>query len=247
MSRISSGIATSGSSLTSWRMRSIGKSGERSSGPTGSPVPGCSTGCGGLGMSARMLYQRRGSSDSASRNFVCSTVARIPLVSGRGALEPLLQVLVVLGKLLPRLPPYERQVQIAEPMALEVELERETRARTVTDRLDSALPAGPDRAVDAAEGEPPRRAVLRHLGGHRPLAPTDSARHRRLRAHAHGLVALDGRPHDALLPLGETRQVGHVCEHVFRTPGNLHAVHDRCHGASSRRYEPRSFRTVRPS
>src|SRR5918996_6294477 len=73
MSRISSGIATSGSSLTSWRMSSIGKSGARSSGPTGRPVPGCSTGCGGLGMSARMLYQRRGSCDSSSRNFVCST------------------------------------------------------------------------------------------------------------------------------------------------------------------------------
>src|SRR5918999_3598428 len=72
MSRISSGIAISASSLTSWRISSIGKSGARSSGPTGSPVPGCSTGCGGVGMSARMLYQRRGSSDSESRNFVCS-------------------------------------------------------------------------------------------------------------------------------------------------------------------------------
>src|SRR5437764_3508861 len=73
MSRISSGIAISGSSLTSWRIKAIGKSGARSSGPTGSPVPGCSTGCGGFGMSATTLYQRRGSCDSASRNFVCST------------------------------------------------------------------------------------------------------------------------------------------------------------------------------
>src|SRR5919112_675364 len=47
MSRISSGMATSGSSLTSWRISSIGKSGARSSGPTGWPVPGGSTGCGG--------------------------------------------------------------------------------------------------------------------------------------------------------------------------------------------------------
>ena len=77
MSRISSGIAISASSLTSWRISSIGKSGERSSGPTGSPVPGCSTGCAAFGMSAAMLYQRLGRSDSASRYFVCSTGARI--------------------------------------------------------------------------------------------------------------------------------------------------------------------------
>src|ERR671922_2439186 len=81
MSRISSGIATSCSSLTSWPMSSIGKSGERSSGPTGCPVPGCSTGCGGLGMSAAMLYQRRGSSDSASRYFVCSTGPSLALIA----------------------------------------------------------------------------------------------------------------------------------------------------------------------
>ena len=73
MSSTSSGIAISGSSLTSCRISSIGKSGARSSGPTGCPVPGCSTGCVGFGMSARTLYQRRGSSDSASRYFVCST------------------------------------------------------------------------------------------------------------------------------------------------------------------------------
>src|SRR5215213_10683393 len=95
MSRISSGMATSGSSLTSWRISSIGKSGARSSGPTGCPVPGCSTGWGGLGMSARMLYQRRGICDSSSRNFVCSArdlgcpmVARIlPRLARRVASE----------------------------------------------------------------------------------------------------------------------------------------------------------------
>src|ERR687885_487894 len=75
MSRISSGIATSGSSLTSCRISSIGKSGARSSGPTGSPVPGGGTGSGAGGMSARMLYQRRGSRDSSSRNLVCSKVS----------------------------------------------------------------------------------------------------------------------------------------------------------------------------
>src|SRR5688572_14468213 len=84
MSSTSSGIGISGSSLTSWRMSSIGNKGARSSGPTGSPVPGCSTGCGGLGMSARMLYQRRGSCDSSSRDLVCSTVARILSLTSEG-------------------------------------------------------------------------------------------------------------------------------------------------------------------
>src|SRR2546427_6761807 len=57
-------------------MSSIGKSGARSSGPTGCPVPGCSTGCGAVGMSERMLYQRRGSCDSSSRNFEESQLPR---------------------------------------------------------------------------------------------------------------------------------------------------------------------------
>src|SRR5215210_8248100 len=84
MSRISSGIAISASWLTSWRISSIGKSGARSSGPTGSPVPGCSTGCAGVGMSAAMLYQRRGSSDSLSRYFVCS----VPTCAIRARITP---------------------------------------------------------------------------------------------------------------------------------------------------------------
>src|SRR5581483_7797502 len=77
MPSTSSGIGISGSSLTSWRISAIGKSGARSSGPTGCPVPGCRIGCIGFGMSARTLYQRLGRSDSASRNFVCSTLRSI--------------------------------------------------------------------------------------------------------------------------------------------------------------------------
>src|SRR3954453_11376877 len=56
---------------------SIGNSGARSSGPTGCPVPGCSTGCAGFGMSAATLYPRRGRCGSSSRYFVCSTARRI--------------------------------------------------------------------------------------------------------------------------------------------------------------------------
>ena len=52
-------------------MSAIGKSGARSSGPIGWPVPGCSGGDGGTGRSAAMLYQARGIRDSSRTNFVC--------------------------------------------------------------------------------------------------------------------------------------------------------------------------------
>ena len=58
---------------TSWRIRSIGNSGARSSGPTGCPVPGCSTGGGGVGRSCSTLYQRVGISLSSSWNLCCCT------------------------------------------------------------------------------------------------------------------------------------------------------------------------------
>src|SRR4051794_32322589 len=63
---------------TSWRIRSIGKSGARSSGPTGFPVPGCSTGGGGVGRSWSTLYQRVGSSLSSSR-ILCAAVPAMPV------------------------------------------------------------------------------------------------------------------------------------------------------------------------
>src|SRR5215468_11289721 len=66
----------------------MGKSGARSSGPTGCPVPGCRIGCIGFGMSARTLYQRRGTSDSASRNFVCSTPGAYCGVAFKTIVEP---------------------------------------------------------------------------------------------------------------------------------------------------------------
>src|SRR5262245_4801606 len=63
-------MSTYCSPLTSWAIRSIGNSGDRSSGPTGWPVPGCSTGGGGVGRSCSRLYHRVGSSSSDSRIFV---------------------------------------------------------------------------------------------------------------------------------------------------------------------------------
>src|SRR6188472_2757535 len=67
---------------TSWRITSIGKSGTRSSGPTGCPVPGWSTGAGGSGRSAATLYHASGSLLSSSVYF---TVSSTTAPSGRSA------------------------------------------------------------------------------------------------------------------------------------------------------------------
>ena len=58
----------------------IGKSGARSSGPTGCPVPGCSTGGGGEGRSAARLYQASGRRLS-SRTYL--TLSLMLLLLGR--------------------------------------------------------------------------------------------------------------------------------------------------------------------
>src|SRR6266403_512670 len=70
MSRTSSGISIQRSWLTSCLISSIGKSGARSWGPIGWPVPGWSGGGSGVLKSAWMLYQRVGSSFSERRYLV---------------------------------------------------------------------------------------------------------------------------------------------------------------------------------
>src|SRR5215217_7628746 len=86
------------------------------------------------------------------------------------ALEPFPQVSEVPGHLLLRLPADdERDEQLAEPVPLEVELDRHARSRTVVERLDGAVHDPPDRAVDTANGPAPRRTDVRHLHGHRLL------------------------------------------------------------------------------
>src|SRR5512134_3445102 len=65
-------MSISRSVLTSCAISAIGKSGARSSGPTGCLVPGCSTAGGGDGRSARMLYQRLGRRDSSRTYFTVS-------------------------------------------------------------------------------------------------------------------------------------------------------------------------------
>src|ERR1019366_8996836 len=80
-SRTGSGISIWRSVLTSWPIRAIGKSGARSAGPIGWPVPGWRTAAGGIGRSATMLYQARGIWSSESRNLVCRSSPRGSLIS----------------------------------------------------------------------------------------------------------------------------------------------------------------------
>jgi len=53
----------------------MGKTGARSSGPTGCPVPGCRGGLIGVGMSAKTLYHCLGISLSSRNIFLCSMVS----------------------------------------------------------------------------------------------------------------------------------------------------------------------------
>src|SRR3954468_20212069 len=65
-------MSTYRSVVISCRMRSIGNSGARSSGPTGCRVPGCSGGGGGLGRSGTTLYHCVGSWGSSSWILYCA-------------------------------------------------------------------------------------------------------------------------------------------------------------------------------
>src|ERR671919_2220977 len=75
--------------------------------------------------------------------------ARPPLL--RAALEPCLQVPHVGRHLVPGLPADdERHEELADPMALEVQLDRHARPFTVVERLDRTLHHSSDGPVDTA-------------------------------------------------------------------------------------------------
>src|SRR6185312_7623428 len=84
MSRTGSGMSMYRSAETSCMISSIGNSGARSAGPIGWSVPGCSTGAGGVGRSATMLYQAFGIFDSSSTYLTVSLMSRPPLVDEFG-------------------------------------------------------------------------------------------------------------------------------------------------------------------
>src|SRR5665648_864191 len=83
MSRTASGIGISRCDDISCSISGMGNSGARSSGLTGLQVPGWSTAAGGFGISAMMLYQVFGISESLRRNF--TFIASAPLRFARSS------------------------------------------------------------------------------------------------------------------------------------------------------------------
>ena len=77
-SRTGSGMSISRSVETSCMISDIGKSGARSSVPTGLSVPGCRTGGGGEGRSAVRLYQHFGNRVSSSTAYLTSWFMMAP-------------------------------------------------------------------------------------------------------------------------------------------------------------------------
>ena len=75
MSSTGPGMSIDGAPVISCSMSAIGNSGARSSGPTGSFVPGCSGGCIGSGRSGSALYQAVGILSWASTKRVSITTS----------------------------------------------------------------------------------------------------------------------------------------------------------------------------
>ena len=87
VSRTSSGISISGSAETSCSISAIGKSGARSSGPSGSLVPGMKRRQRLAGQVGDTLTQCVGISDSGSRNWTCSLALTASPLGSIGPLD----------------------------------------------------------------------------------------------------------------------------------------------------------------
>src|SRR3954471_5233508 len=96
------------------------------------------------------------------------------------ALEPLLQLLLILRHLLARLAPGERHEQLPDAVPLEVEVDRDARALAAVDGVDGRLADDADRAVDPVEAHGPRRLVLGDLPREGLLAAAELPRLGRL-------------------------------------------------------------------
>src|SRR4029450_4527534 len=94
-----------------------------------------------------------------------------------GGFESLLQVLHVPRHFLLHLPSgYERNDELADPVAVKVELDRDTRPPAIVERLDHAFAISSDGAVEPTDGPAPRRIEIADLDRHCHVARTDVAR-----------------------------------------------------------------------
>src|SRR5436190_2384605 len=142
------------------------------------------------------------------------------------ALEPFLEVRLILRDLPRRLAARQRGDELAEPVADEVELDRDPRARPAVERLDGPRADRPHRTVRAVKRDQPGRVVLRHLvadvalaAGH--LAPVDGSRADPCRP-----VGLDPRADDVPLPLAVAVELVEVGENLLRSAIDLDALPD---------------------
>src|SRR6266508_1732717 len=151
----------------------------------------------------------------------------------RAALEAFLELLLVPRRLGRRLSADdERHQQLADPVSLEVEIDRHARTLAVIERLDRTLNHPPDGAIDTANGPAVRRIQLAQLDRHCPVSATDSAGDDNSRARDNRAFALPAHADNALLPIRQMPWIGHVGENVFGATGYLDALHDWGHLAS---------------
>src|SRR5436190_6917834 len=142
------------------------------------------------------------------------------------ALEPFLEVRLILRDLPRRLAARQRGDELAEPVANEVELDRDPRARPAVERLDGQRANRPRRTVGAAKRHHAGRVVLGDLvadialaAGH--LAPVDGSR-----ADPRRPVGLDPRADDVPLPLAVAVELVEVGEDLLRSAIDLDALPD---------------------
>src|SRR6266516_1615735 len=145
-------------------------------------------------------------------------------------LEQLLHAGLVLRNLLARLSPRHREQNLAgEPVACEVDRDREPRPRAVADRLDRDRSVCPDRAVEDPEGRLPRRFVFRDLVGHRAVASGHAPCFLHTGADPERAVVLGLHGDDLFLPFAMAFDVVEVREDVFGRSVDLDALADGRH------------------
>src|SRR6266566_335011 len=99
------------------------------------------------------------------------------------ALEPFLEVPTVRGTVLASQPADERYEHFSDPVALEIDVDRDARPCAVAQRCDGNVHNRPDRSVDTVSSPVSGGIDLRYLRRRRPLNSTDPASCGEPRAH----------------------------------------------------------------
>jgi hypothetical protein len=132
------------------------------------------------------------------------------------AFEPPLQPVEVGGHLLLRASAHhQRDQHLPDPVAGEVQPDRDPRSFAVVERCDGDLDSGPDRAIDAANAPRLGRIDVRDHRRDRSFGTANPARREALVAEGVGLVALHMATDDTLLLFPKAGCVSDVREHLL--------------------------------